>query len=266
MFRKKAFPSELRAPIKDHATEVHETLWELIGKRFRLNRALSLATKDRTPLNKQVVNATLRLRDLLDAACSTTDGERWLLDTLRKIGMGRANRMESLASDSSATTGQRRRDELSSGRGNSKRVIFSGSDRDSRPHPQRTERDRRQVPPAIFHAAELDSDTPSFPPPIYRPRITQRLPSRAPIPITVHASEADSAPSLQQMVEAVTAATIAAVDRRLVHMGLCPVPTVSHTASIASSTPPTAVASNTVPPFARTAPVPPYTGPAAPPT
>ena len=67
MFRNKAFPSELRTPIKDHATEVHETLWGLTGKHFRFNRALALATKDRTPLNEQVVNATLRLRDLLDA-------------------------------------------------------------------------------------------------------------------------------------------------------------------------------------------------------
>ena len=68
------------------------------------------------------------------------------------------------------------------------------------------------------------------------------------------------------MVEAVTAAAIAAVDRHLAHMGLCPAPIVSHTDSIASTTPPTAVASNTVPPFARTAPVAPYMGPVAPPT
>ena len=265
-FRNKAFPPAFRVPIKDHATEVHETLWALTGKRYRLNRALALATQDRTPLSDRVVNATLRLRDLLEAACDTTDGAQWLHDTLRKMEMDRANRTESSASDSSTTTGQRRREEPSSGRGNSKRATFSGSDSDSGPHPQRTERDRRQVPPAIFHAAELDGDTPSFPPRIFRPRITQRLPSRAPIPSTVHASEADSAPSLQQMVEAVTAAAIAAVDRHLAHMGLCPAPTVSHTASIANTTPPTAVASNTVPPFARTAPVAPYTGSAAPPT
>ena len=238
MFRNKAFPSELRTPIKEHATEDHETLWGLTGKHFRFNYALALATKDRTPLNEQVVNATLRLRDLLDAACSTTDGERWLLDTLCKAETGRANQTESSASDSSATTGQRRRDEPSSGRGNSKRATFSGSDSDTGPHPQRTERDRRQVPPVIFHAVELDGDTPSFPPRIFRPRITPRLPSRAPIPSTVHASEADSAPSLQQMVETVTAAAIAAVDRLLAHMGLCPAPTVPHTDPIAMTAPP----------------------------
>ena len=266
MFRNKAFPSELRTPIKDHATEVHETLWKLTRKRYRLNRALALATKDRTPLNERVVNATLRLRDLLNAACGTTDGEQWLLDTLRRIEMDRATRTESSASDSSAPTGQRRRDEPSSGRGNLKRATFSGSDSDSAPHPRRTERDRRQVTPVMFHAAEPDGVTPSFPPRIFRPRVTQRLPSRAPISSTVNDSEADSAPSLKQMVDAVTAAAIAAVDRHLAHIGLCPAPTVPHTDSVAITAPPTAIASHPVPPVARTAPVAPYTGPVTHPT
>ena len=261
MSRNKAFPSELRAPIKDHATEVHETLLDLTGKRYRLDRALALATKDNTPLSEQVVNATLRLRDLLDAACGTLSGEHWLLDTLRAFEMARANRSESSsASDSSAPTGQRRREEPSSGRGNAKRTTFSGSDSDSAPHPRRTERDRRQVPPVIFHAAETDSDTPSFPPRIFRPRVTQRLPSRAPISSTVHdlsstvhGSDAASAPSLKQMVEAVTAAAIAAVDRHLERLGLCIAPTVPH--------PDSAAASHTGSPVERTTPVAPYTAP-----
>ena len=269
MFRNKAFPSELRVPIKDHATEVHETLLDLTGKRYRLDRALALATKGNTPLSKQVVNATLRLRDLLDAACGTLPGEHWLLDTLRAFEMARANRSESsLASDSSAPTGQRRREEPSSGRGNAKRTTFSGSDSDSAPHPRRTERDRRQVPPVIFHAVETDNDTPSFPPRIFRPRVTQRLPSRAPISSTVHdlsstvhGSDAASAPSLKQMVEAVTAAAIAAVDRHLERLGLCIAPTVPHLDSAATTAPPPAVAPHTVSPVERTVPVAPYTAP-----
>ena len=341
MFRNSAFPSDLRIPIKDHATEVHETLFDLTGKRYRLDRALALATKTNTPLSEQVVNATLRLRDLLDAACGTLSGEHWLLDALRAFETARANRSDSSASDSSAPTGQRRREEPSSGRGNAKRATFSGSNSDSAPHPRRTERDRRQVPPVIFHAAESDSDTPSFPPKIFRPRVTQRLlsrapisstvhdlsstvrgsdaapsrapisstvhdlsstvrgsdaaPSRAPIPSTVHGSDAASAPSLKQMVEAVTAAAIVAVDRHLERLGLCIAPTVPHTDSTAAShtvspverttavapytapvthpamTPPgtvlpsvaphTSVAPRTVPPLARSAPVIPYTGP-----
>ena len=273
-FHNKAFPPAFRVPIKDHATEVHETLWALTGKRYRLNRALALVTQDRTPLSERVVNAALRLRNLSEAACDTDDGAQWLHDTLRKMEMERANRTESSASDSSTTTGQRRREEPSSGRGNSKLTTFSGSDSDCGPYPQRTERDRRQVPPVIFHAAELDGDTPSFPPRIFMPRVTQRLPSRAPPSSTVHASEADSAPSLKQMVEAVTAAAIAAVDRHLAHMSLCPAPIAPYTGPVALSTYPAtispdtvrpSVASNTVPPFARTAPVAPYTGPVAPP-
>ena len=306
MFRNKAFPSELRTPIKDHATEVHETLFDLTGKRYRLSRALALATKANTPLSEQVVNATLRLRDLLDAACGTLSGKHWLLDALRVFEMARATRPDSPASDSSAPTGQRRREEPSSGRGNAKRATFSGSDSDSSApsgqHPRRTERDRRQVLPVIFHAAESDSDTPSFPPKIFRPRVTQRLRSRAPISSTlhdlsstVHGSDAASAPSLKQMVEAVTAAAIAAVDRHLERLGLCIAPTVPHSDSTAAPhtvspverttavapytapvthpamTPPgtvlpsvaphTSVAPRTVPPLARSAPVIPYTGP-----
>ena len=306
MFKNKAFPSELRTPIKDHATEVHETLFDLTGKRYRLSRALALATKANTPLSEQVVNATLRLRDLLDAACGTLSGKHWLLDALRVFEMARATRPDSPASDSSAPTGQRRREEPSSGRGNAKRATFSGSDSDSSApsgqHPRRTERDRRQVLPVIFHAAESDSDTPSFPPKIFRPRVTQRLRSRAPISSTlhdlsstVHGSDAASAPSLKQMVEAVTAAAIAAVDRHLERLGLCIAPTVPHSDSTAAPhtvspvehttavapytapvthpamTPPgtvlpsvaphTSVAPRTVPPLARSAPVIPYTGP-----
>ena len=102
MFRNREFPSALRAPIKDHATEVHEILLELTKKRFRLDDALDLATKDRTPLSDRVVNATLRLRDLLEEACTTTDGEQWLRDTLRKIEAIRTNRMDSSASDSNS--------------------------------------------------------------------------------------------------------------------------------------------------------------------
>ena len=68
MFRNREFPSALRAPIKDHATEVHETLLELTRKRFRLDDALDFATQDRTPVSDRVVKATLRLRDLLEEA------------------------------------------------------------------------------------------------------------------------------------------------------------------------------------------------------
>ena len=194
MFRNIFFPSALRVPIKDHASKVHEALYELTGKRFRLNRALDLATQDGTPLSDRVVNATLRLCDLLEAACSTSDGAQCLRDTLRAIAANRTDQTDSSASDST-TTGQRRRDEPSSGRGNAKRSTFSGSDNDSGPHHRRTGRDRRQILAFIFHAAEHDSDTPSFPPRIFRPRVTQRLSPRVPNFSMINASDADPPPS-----------------------------------------------------------------------
>ena len=84
--------------------------------------------------------------------------------------------------------------------------------------------DRRQVPPRIFHAAERSgSDAPPFPPRISRHREhTQRLPPRVANSGIENAPDADSPPSLQHMVEAVTAAAIAAVGRHLAHMGLYP--------------------------------------------
>ena len=74
MFRNKFSPSDLRVPIKEHASEVHAALLQLTWDRCRLNRALDLATQDRTPLSDRVVNAISRLRDLLEAACGTPDG------------------------------------------------------------------------------------------------------------------------------------------------------------------------------------------------
>ena len=118
--------------------------------------------------------------------------------------------------------------EPSSGRGNAKRATLSGtSDSDSHQHLRRVGRDRldrRQVPPRNFHAAEHnDSDAPPFPPRISRHREhAQRLPPRVVDFSREDAPGADSPPSLQHMVEAVTAAAIAAVDRHLAHMGLYP--------------------------------------------
>ena len=229
---------------------MHETLEELTGKRFRLHRALVLATWDRTPLSDRVVNATLRLRDLLEEACSTADDAQWLRDTLRAIAASRTERTDSSASDSSTATGQRRREEPSSGRGNSKRATFSGSDSDSGPHPRRAERDRRQVSPVIFHAAEQDSDTTSFPPRIFRPRVTQRLPSRALISCMVNASDAD--PPL------LTTDSRGGHDRGnsrrrpppCTH-GPMPAPITQPTGPVAATTHPAAISPDTVPPFVR---------------
>ena len=222
------FPSDLRLRIKELALDVNTALLLLHGGRYRLRYALDLATQDRTPLSARLVDNILHLRDLLERAYGTPDGARWVRETLRDAAASpRPDRAEFSASNFSTTTGQRRREEPSSGRGNTKRAILSETlDSDSHQHPQRAGRDRlnRQVPPRIFHASEHDdSDAPPFPPRISRHREdTQRLFPRVANSRIEEAPGADSPHSLQHMVEAVTAAALAAVDRHLAHMGLYP--------------------------------------------
>ena len=229
MFKNRHFPSDLQLPIKELASDVNTALHLLHRGRCRLRYAFELATQDRTPLSDRLVDDILHLRNFLERAYGTSDGARWVRETLRDAAAPpRPDRAESFAGDSSTTTGQRRREEPSSGRGNAKRATLSGtSDSDFNQHPRRAGRDRldgRQVPPRIFHAAEHnDSDAPPFPPRISRHREhTQRLPPRVANSIVEDAPSADSPSSLQYMVEAVTAAAIAAVDRHLAHMGLYP--------------------------------------------
>ena len=229
MFKNRHFPSDLRLRIKELASDANTALHLLHGGRYRLRYALELATQHRTPLSARLVDDILHLRDLLERAYGTPDGARWVRKTLRDAAASpRPDRVEFSASDVSTTTGQHRREEPSSGRGNAKRATLSGtSDSDSHQHPQRAGRDRldrRQLPPRVFNAAEHDySDAPPFPPRISRHREhTQRLPPRVANSRIEEAPGADSPHSLQHMVEVVTAAAIAAVDRHLAHMGLYP--------------------------------------------
>ena len=229
MFKNKHFPFDLRLPLKDLASNVNITLVLFPGGRSRLRFALQLATQDRPPLCDRLVDDILHLCQFLDRAHAIPDGARWVRETLRDAAAPhRPDRTESSASDSSTSTRRRRREEPYSGRGNSKRATLSGtSDSDSRQHPRRAGRDRldkRQVPPRIFHAMEHnDRDAPPFPPRISRCREhAQRLPSRVATTSAEYAPGADSPSSMQHMVQAITAAAIAAVDRHLAHMGLYP--------------------------------------------
>ena len=228
MFKNKYFLPYLRLPIKELASDVHAAFHQLNGGRCRLRYAPESSDARSYPLSDRVVDDILHLRDLLETACGTPAGAQWVRETLRDAAAKpRTDLAESSASDSSATNGQRRREDPSSGRENAKRATFFGtSDNDSGQHRRRAGRDRldrRQVPRYIFHTAERNgNDAPPFPPRMFRPRETQRLPPRATNSSMENASGADLPPSLQQMVEAVTAAAIAAVDRYLAHMGLYP--------------------------------------------
>ena len=184
MFKNKHFPSDLRLPIQELASTMNTALTLIHGGRTCLRFAFQLATQDQTPLCDGLVDDILHLCDLLARSYATPDGARWIRETLRDAtAPHRPDRTASSGSDSSTAPGQRRREDPSSGRGNSKRTTLSrNSDSDRHPPPRRTGHDRRsnrQVPPRVYHAAEHDdSDAPPFLPRTLRRREhAQHLPS-----------------------------------------------------------------------------------------
>ena len=133
IFKNRHFPSDLRLLIKELASDVNAALHLLHGGRYPLRYALDIATRDRNSSSDRVVDDVLHLCDLLERAYGTPDGGRWARETLRDAAAPpHLYQAESFASDSSTTTGQRRREDPSSGRGNTKRSTLLGtSDSDS---------------------------------------------------------------------------------------------------------------------------------------
>ena len=146
----------------------------------------------------------------------------------------------SSASDSSVEVlRQRPRDEPSSGRGNSKRVMtVLTSDSDSASETtHRNDRDlrySRQVP-RFYHAPDPnDGSDPPFPPRIARTSTVHRLVPPRPLPthtpaLGSHASrtpttlnEDFSPPTTHQLVDTITSADLAAVNQYLANIGLLP--------------------------------------------
>ena len=249
MFVNKFFPAGTRKPIKELASHVDAAFRTLDMDRCHLRLALQKATQDGTPLCDYLVDDILGLRDLLEREYATPAGAEWVRDALSQAAASRRPvRTTCSCSDTSFSAGPRRRDEPSSGRGNSKRAsLTETSDRDDRQprHLGRHPPDR-QVTARIYHASDDDSDAPPFPPPDFQ----------VPYPFAASASAApvtNDLPSLQHIVEAATAAAIAAVDHHLAHLGLTPRPetallhdTVHHYRSHASPRPETAPLHDTV--------------------
>ena len=238
MFVNKCFPLELRQTIKDLASDINSALALPNGDGPHLRYALDLASKGRTPFSAGLVEDIFRLCDLVGRAYATPDGRRWV-EKARRAPQTTRRSHRTDSSDSSSSARPRRREEPSSGRGKAKRATFSGtSDSDSGQQHRHAGRDKpsnRQVTPRIYHAAEKDSDAPSFPPRIARRREhVSRLPSRETRVLRHHDNEtraetsvlstpsADSPPSIQHMVEAITAAAITAIDRHLACIGFYP--------------------------------------------
>ena len=184
---------------------------------------------DGQPRLYYLVADILRLRDLLDRAYATPAGAGWVREALSQAAASRRPvRTTSSGSDTSSSAGPRRRDEPSSGRGNSKRAsLTETSDRDDRqPRHQGRHPPDRQVTARIYHATDDDCDVPPFPQRTYRYRTRSRRPHpRVATPRTDStAPVTNDLPSLQNIVEAATAAAIAAVDYHLAHLGLIPRP------------------------------------------
>ena len=248
------FPADTRKPIKALASQVEATIKYLRIENRTLRLAVELATQDGSGFCGPLVDNILRLRDLVDRAYATPAGAGWVREVLdHAAAPRRPARSASSSSDTASSARPRRRDDPSSGRGNSKRATLSEtSDSDDR-HPRyqgRHHPDKRQVTARIYHATDDDSDAPSFPPRIVRYRNRSRRPHpRIATPRADCAAPVtnDSLP-LQKIVEAATAAAIAAVDHHLAHLGLTSRPettpshgTVHHSRSHAiprSDTPP----------------------------
>ena len=230
MFVNKFFPAETRKPIKELASHVDAVFRTLDMDRCHTRLALQKATQDGTPLCDYLVDDIFRLRDLLERAYTTPAGAEWVREALGQASASRRPvRTTSSGSDTSSSAGPRRRDEPSSGRGNSKRATLTetsdSDDRQSR-HQERHHPDKRQVTAHIFHATDDDSDAPPFPPRMFRYRTRSRRPHpRVAAPRADRtAPVTNDPPSLQHIVEAATAAAIAAVDHHLAHLGLTPRP------------------------------------------
>ena len=218
-------PPEMRKLIKALASQVEATLKILHIEPRTLRLAVELATNG-SGLCGRFVEDILCLRDLVERAYATPAGHGWVQEVLDAAAAPRRlARSASSSSDTASSARPRRRDDPSSGRGNSKRATLTEtSDSDDRHlrHQGRHHPDKRQVTARIYHATDDDSNAPSFPPQFFRYRNRSRRPHpRIATPRADCAAPAtNDSLSLQKIVEAATAAAIAAVDHHLAHLGL----------------------------------------------
>ena len=220
------FLANTRKPIKTLASQVEATIKSLHIENRTLRLAVELATQDGSGFCDPLVNDILRLRDLVDRAYATPAGAGWVRKVLGPAAAPRRPaRSASSGSDTASSVRPRRRDDPSSGRGNSKRATLSetsdSDDRHSR-YQGRHHPDKRQVTARIYQVTDDDSDALSFPPRVFRYRNRSRRPHpRIATPRADCAAPVtnDFLP-LQKIVEAATAAAIAAVDYHLAHLGL----------------------------------------------
>jgi len=207
------------------ACRVHTRLQPLQMATCTLREPMTLASDGRCLLHEDVTRDINSLCSVMSETSLHPPENKWILRTLRPTASSRASRSDSSSDHSIERTHPRRRDEPSSGRGDSKRAtrrLTSDSD-SATPPPRRTgnKKASRQVSHRIFHASDRDgSDSPPFPPRIARRR-ARSIQTQTPCD---SAASVDSLPSMVQLTDAITAVTIATTERYLATLGLLPRP------------------------------------------
>ena len=231
------FPLAPRDAIFALWTTTHKALEDVGRSKASLRFALDLALKAPSPLSADIVSDTLELWDPVRTMFDTRYPPTWFTNNIKKAREScpgnRRVAFDSSASDRSVEARRpRHRDEPTSGRGKSKRVMTAlNTDSDSGPDSDRDNRPPRQVIPRVFHAPVPLGLAPSFPPRISRTREIHRNDSLhlrpetrptlgAPMPDRNHLSDGSSYPDLKpQSLEMITAATIVALNNNLASIG-----------------------------------------------
>ena len=168
------FPPSSRNAIFVLSTTTHNHLEDVGRSKASLRFALDLALKTPSTLSADIVSDAIELCDLVRTMYSARSSPTWFTDNIKKARESRPHNrrveFDWSASDRSVEARRPRyRDEPTSGRGKSKRVMTAlTTDSDTGPDSlgtsDRGNRPARQLIPRVFHAPDPLSSAPSFPP------------------------------------------------------------------------------------------------------
>ena len=264
-FHNEYLPEDVENQIFDLSTTVYTALSTMHHSKAPLRFARDLASQECSPLRPETVDGIFTLCDVVRWAYSSGADRHWFANTIRNSQATASRKLHTKADPSASDSSvevlrQRPRDEPSSGRGKSKRVMTAitlDSDSSSGTS-RRNDRDLRYLRqvPRFYHAPDTnDGSNPPFPPRIARTSTVHRLalprslPTRTPA-LETHVScppttenEDFSPPTTHELVDTITSAALTAVNKYLANIGLLPRTTPD-------SQPP-------APSFARTMPDPP---------
>ena len=243
------FPPAIRNQVFNLSMVVYAALLHIRQAKSPLRLARDLASSKRSPFRLEIFDDILTLCDAVRQANHTPAARPWFLS---KIPQPRAAprwyahpQTNSSASDASVGQNrQRRRDNLSSGRGKAKRMMTAlTTDSDCGSDAPRGTYDgypyNRQVSLRFCHASDpTDGAGPPFSPRIARKCVDHRAPLSRPLSAHTPALEPHpqrEPPTVNEdfsslpthlLIETITNATLAAVNQHLMSTGLLPQPTV----------------------------------------